>query len=800
MKNKLNYYLLRYRVFRNEVICKSTSASLNSHSLNKDISFVINIIQMIIRREFFKYNQFYNANITTYKISEVNISVKLLLFLKYIIASTIRAFRYRLFIYKSDKDNISKTADDKNIIELILDKHRYPAGLVILSTRIVSKDSESNIKLLVNSDENDRMESVVLLPSKNEFKILLELPLIVKSLKLQIKTDSTSIDSICMEFRETNITGAISFLRKKKKSSFSHIFYSLLLRLYPYVSSPKLLKSPYKYWLKKYDKITYDDIYLIKKRLLNIPEWEPIIIIAELGKNRIDDILRMVKSLQDQLYPCWNLLLVANEPGHELSEEIKEISKAEQRVIIKYGNNFRDDTRLSAQEAAGIMIIDYPAYFTIHSLAVITIILNDEKNKKILFTDHDNILENGQRLNPVFKPGWNYEYYLAYDYIVSPVIYEPELFLQLSNATDHNFINNRKLLFNAYELARDSDISHIPLILFHEYINRQYRDIGLIASETNEHLRRINEQAELQPDTTNNFCHIKRTMSDNPLISIIIPTRNKLQLLSTLLEGLWNNTDYSNFEIIIIDNNSDEQETITYLQELQRNEKIKLLNYDDKFNYSLMINKAIAHANSEYVGIINNDITIIHPEWLDEMVCQILRKQVGIVGAKLLYPDGTLQHGGMVTGLKGYVGYPHKHFPSATRGYLHRLEITQEVSCVMGACMLVKKSLYLNVGGMDEENLPVTFNDIDLCLKIRDSGYRIIWTPNAQLYHMESASRDDDLSPDSMERWTSELEYFTNKWGNTLFEDPYFNPNLSLLDENLSLAYPPRVNYPWQTG
>ena len=251
-------------------------------------------------------------------------------------------------------------------------------------------------------------------------------------------------------------------------------------------------------------------------------------------------------------------------------------------------------------------------------------------------------------------------------------------------------------------------------------------------------------------------------------------------------------TTYPNYDILIIDNNSDEQETIEYLAKIQFDKKVKCIRDERPFNFSSICNNAVQLAEGEYIGLLNNDTEVITPEWIEEMLAIAAREGIGAVGAKLLYPDNTIQHGGIVLGIGGVASHAHKHQPGSSYGYFGRAVLTQEFSAVTAACCLIRKSTYLSIGGLDEKNLAIAFNDVDFCLRLKHAGYRNIWTPFAQLYHHESVSRGNEDTQEKEKRFNREKDFLINNWGDLFENDPAYNPNLTLQNENFELAWPPR--------
>ncbi len=291
-----------------------------------------------------------------------------------------------------------------------------------------------------------------------------------------------------------------------------------------------------------------------------------------------------------------------------------------------------------------------------------------------------------------------------------------------------------------------------------------------------------------------------------PMVSCIICTRDKVDLLKVIVDGLLHETDYPNLEVLIINNQSAEKSTLDYFDSLKQEARVRVLDFNAPFNFSAMNNFGAKAARGEILAFLNNDLKVIHADWLTELVRFANQQNTGAVGAKLYYPDGSLQHGGVILGIgqvegysHGVAGHSHKGFPQFAYGFIGRTIVNQCFSAVTAACLLTRKSIFEKVGGFDEAKLAVAFNDIDLCLRIGELGLRITWTPFSQLYHFESASRGSDQTPQNFPRFQRECDYMMQRWGRTLGNDPAYNPNLTLEKEDFSLAFPPRVTYPWRT-
>jgi GT2 family glycosyltransferase len=296
--------------------------------------------------------------------------------------------------------------------------------------------------------------------------------------------------------------------------------------------------------------------------------------------------------------------------------------------------------------------------------------------------------------------------------------------------------------------------------------------------------RRWPATAEHHPIVANTY-RVRWTLPDPPpLVSLIIPTRDGLELLQSCVAPLLERTRYRHLELILVDNDSRDREALAFLDQLVRGDgRARVLRFSGSFNFSAINNAAVAQANGELVALVNNDVTPIEGDWLEQMIAHAVRPDVGCVGAKLLYPDDRIQHAGVILGLGGVAGHAHRYLPAAHGGYFARPHVTHTVSAVTAACMVVKKALYQTVGGMDEEKLSVAFNDVDLCLKIGALGKRNLFVPGAVLYHHESASRGSDMDPANAERFKREIAVMEERWNLPAALDAYYSPHLALVGD-----------------
>ncbi len=310
-----------------------------------------------------------------------------------------------------------------------------------------------------------------------------------------------------------------------------------------------------------------------------------------------------------------------------------------------------------------------------------------------------------------------------------------------------------------------------------------------------EHLDRIGVAGTVVPHY-GAYLRVKYALPpERPLVSILIPTRDRAPLLRKCLESIFARTDYEKYEVIVLDNESREAETREYLESL--GERVRVERIEGPFNYSRLNNRGVELARGSLVLLLNNDIEVMNDSWLSEMVSHAVRPEVGMVGARLWYPEGPMQHGGVILGAGGIAGHAHAGIRHE-HGYFARAHLTQNFSAVTAACALVKRDLYQQLGGLDEVNLAVAFNDVDFCLRLREAGYEIVWTPHAELRHDESASRGFEDSSAKQVRFLAEIDYMNATWGEALHNDPFYNPNLSLGEDLFTLAFPPRLKRPWK--
>lgn len=391
------------------------------------------------------------------------------------------------------------------------------------------------------------------------------------------------------------------------------------------------------------------------------------------------------------------------------------------------------------------------------------------------FGDGDSLSPSGKRESPRFYPRWNLRYFIGENCLRGILIFSS---LKLKEfIKNKNFSNLPELLASLAVELKDHEVLHIPKILFHSE-QKMPPEQNLLLKYADEILQK-KYGAKIVIEDKLPATIVWPLPQVLPKVSIVIPTRDRVDLVKTLVDGLLFSTDYENLEIVIVDNQSSEEKTIAYFEEIKKIPKVKVCLYDFKFNFSAINNFGFKFCTGEILALLNNDLEIIHPGWLKEMLRELLAPDVGIVGAKLYFKNNYVQHAGVVLGSGLSPLHIHGYQHRSADGYLRELKFPHQLLAVTGACMLTKAELFAKLQGFNETDLSVAYNDIDLCLRIIASGQKVVWTPKAELYHLESASRPPDRRPEQIARYRTELEYMRKIWKDFTKQDPYYNPNLT---------------------
>ena len=513
---------------------------------------------------------------------------------------------------------------------------------------------------------------------------------------------------------------------------------------------------------------------------------------------------QMIESVQKQTYGNWELCIANANPANEQVKVIlKEYTANDARVKVTdvpENEGIAQNTNKALEIADGTFIglLDHDDVLAENALYEVVKELNKAVDTDVIYTDEDKVsAAMDEYFSPNFKPDFNLDMLRSNNYFCHFFVAKKELIETVGGFRgEYNGAQDYDLFLRCIEKAER--IAHIPKILYHWRVHQESTadnplskmyayDAGQKAIE--QHLKRCGVTAEVSKTENLGFYRVKYQQEGSPLVSILIPNKDQKDTLDQCLKSIEARTDYENYEIIIIENNSTEQETFEYYKQI-KNPKIRVIEWKDEFNYSAINNFGVRHAKGEYLLFLNNDIEVINSDWLGEMLSNCQREEVGAVGAKLYYPDNTVQHAGVIVGIGGVAGSVFVGLKRGYTGYMHRASIQQNLSAVTAACMMVKKSVFEEVGGFEEE-LKVAFNDIDFCLKIREKGHLIVYDPYVELYHYESKTRGAEDTTEKIRRFQSEIEYMRSHWSSILKNgDPAYNPNLSLKKWDYSL----RVN------
>lgn len=563
----------------------------------------------------------------------------------------------------------------------------------------------------------------------------------------------------------------------------------------------------YRDWVRQYDTHDAGSLRKLADRVATLPSRPLISILLPTYNSPEKWLRRALDSVIAQAYPDWELCIADDASGKKHVRRVLEEYAARDpriRVVFRARNGHISAASNSALELARgdfVALLDHDDELPPHALLEVADAICRHPQWKLVYSDEDKIDERGRRFDPYFKPDWNYDLFLGQNCISHLGVYRTDLVRSVGGFRE-GFEGSQDwdLALRVTERLRAGEIGHVPKVLYHwraisgsTAVGLDQKNYALDAGRraVAEHLQRVGCDADVIT-TSNGHLRVRRRLpAQPPFVSLVVPTRDRVDLLRTCVQSILQRTDYPSYEILVIDNQSVEGETLEYFSELRREPRVRVVSYDKPFNYSAINNFAISHARGELIGLVNNDIEVISADWLREMAVNALRPDVGAVGAKLYYPDDTIQHAGVVTGLWGIAGHLYVGEDRSSIGQMGRGVLVQELSAVTAACLLVRRSVLDEVGGLDER-LRVAFNDVDLCLRIRKAGYRNLWTPHAELYHHESASRGHEDTPEKKARFDSEVDFMRMRWGDALARDPAYNPNLSLTSATFEFAYPPR--------
>jgi O-antigen biosynthesis protein len=570
-------------------------------------------------------------------------------------------------------------------------------------------------------------------------------------------------------------------------------------------------------WVAQYDTLTDADRGEISRHIAQL-SYKPVISLIMPVYNTPERWLRLaIESVQRQLYRDWELCVADDASSDPIVKEIlQEYAAKDKRIKVSFRQenghiSAASNTAIETATGEFIAFLDHDDELFEHALYMVAVELNAFRDTDLIYSDEDKIDEKGRRYNPYFKPDWNPALFSAQNFICHLAVYRTRIIRELGGLrVGYEGAQDWDLAMRVTEKVSAERIRHIPHLLYHwraiegsTAVSDEQKRYARAAQQRTlvAHFERIGKTVQVLPAAAQ-YWRIKYSLPEPaPKVTLIIPTRNGFALLWRCVESIYAKTTYRSFELIIVDNQSNDPKLLEYFAQLESERKVRILRYDAPFNYAAINNLAVQSASGDVIGLLNNDLEVITPDWLEEMVGHAVQPEVGAVGAMLYYPNDMIQHAGVILGIgsppPGVAGHAHKNFRRGYHGQGSRASLCQNLSAVTAACLVVRREVFEEVGGLDEKNLPIAFNDVDFCLRLVERGYRNVWTPYAEFYHHESASRGYENTPEKQDRFLGECRYMKQRWQALLVNDPAYNPNLAIGREPFMLSFPPRVTKPW---
>ena len=557
----------------------------------------------------------------------------------------------------------------------------------------------------------------------------------------------------------------------------------------------------------------------LKKQMSVKFELEPkISVVVPMYNTKEKFFKELIKCMMDQTYSNWELCLADGSPKQ--NENLKKYYEQDERIKYKFLNGnlgIAGNSNAAIEMATGdyIALLDHDDVLADYALYEIVYNLNKFPNAEFLYSDEDKIDENGNRYDAYFKPDIAPDTLRCQNYICHFSVFKKELMEKLGGFREnYDGAQDYDIFLRMLEITDPKNISHVPKILYHwrvhnestAKLNSNAKNYAFEAGKKaiEDHIKRVGLEGTVSKGCIDGIYRIDYKVIGEPKVSIVIPNKDGKDILEVCINSIFEKSTYKNFEIVITENNSETNEIFDYYKTLLKNDKIKIVNYNtgkrietedecsleytnknrrevkSGFNYSAIINFGVKNTTGEYVVQLNNDTELITPNWLELMLGFCQRKDVGAVGVKLYYQDETIQHAGIIVGIGGIAGNRFKSIPKSGHGYFAKESMIENLSAVTAACIMTPKSIYEEVGWMDE-GLAVAFNDVDFFFYIREKGYLVVYNPFIEFWHYESKTRGQEDSPAKIKRFQGEMSRFEQRWPEILDSgDPYYNINLSL--------------------
>lgn len=562
----------------------------------------------------------------------------------------------------------------------------------------------------------------------------------------------------------------------------------------------------YEIWQRRH-RLTGRERKRIKEEIKKLPSRPLISILLPVYNTDEIWLRKCLNSVLGQLYPHWELCIADDA---STAKHIRRILKKHAardrriRVVFREGNGHisaASNSALALATGEYIALLDHDDELTPDALYEIASLVNRQPDVDMIYSDEDKIDTQGKRHSPFFKPDWSPDTFLSLMYTCHLGVYRTALVRRIGGFRE-GFEGSQDYDLVLRLTEHTERIRHVPKVLYHwrsipassaaNFQTKGYaQDAGLRAIR--EALQRRGEEASVEPvEGVSGRYRVKYRFQGRPRVSIVIPTRDLSAFLETCLRSIFEKTAYEHFEVIVVDNDSREPETLDLFRRWKEKEpsRFRVAPLPIAFNFPALINEGVRNAEGDLVLLLNNDIEVVSENWLSEMTAQALRPRIGAVGVKLLYPDDTVQHAGVVLGIGGVAGHSHKYSANNRPGYFDRLRITANCAAVTAACLMVKRSRFLEVGGFDEA-LSVSFNDVDFCIKLLKAGYYNLCLSHLTLYHHESQTRGPEDTVEKQIRFKGEIDLMKERWGSLLKNDPFYSPHLTRDIEDFSICVDP---------
>jgi glycosyltransferase involved in cell wall biosynthesis len=578
-----------------------------------------------------------------------------------------------------------------------------------------------------------------------------------------------------------------------------------------------LTRQSYTRWAAKYDTLDDSDRARIKRHIAKLKAKPLISIVMPVYNPDPKYFDETIQSVRSQLYPNWELCIADDASTNKIIRQIIDRHAGQDsriRAVYREKNGHICLATNSALELARgefIALLDHDDILAEHALYWIAAEIEEHRDVDVLYTDSDLLDDSHQRFGPYFKPDFNLDLMLGHNMVSHLGVYRRSLIERVGGMrAGFEGSQDYDLLLRVLGQPALGRIRHIPAVLYHWRRSNKaptysMRNLDRCAAAAREAVKDFLASRAIEADivpvpAAMAWQRIRYHLPDPaPKVSVIISAGKKSETTRRCVDGVLKGTDYPSLEVVIVGHDGDGAEAQALWKELAKDARVRILPYAGPFNIPAINNFAAASTNGEILAFLSDNIEITYADWLREMVSQAVRPKIGAVGAKLCFPDGKIQHAGLILGMGGVAGHQYSRMPGIYVGRSGETILVHEMSAVTGACMVVCRSAFADIGGFNSADLPASFSDVDFCLRLRERSYRIIFTPFAELIHHAPAPRSEDRALRQAEQFPMEFDYMIAHWGHVLERDPFYNLNLSLKSTTVDLAEPPRVSRPWES-